>query len=562
MTASTVSLFASVAIMFRLFLFTAHLSAGILRTRVVVEHSKSFDQKVSPASDIIDEFCMQEVSRVAVLLVGQCKTLDQPAIHMSIRHNLIESLGPSVVVFASIHDPQSKCGVGLSYIAPAVNVSTAGPETLNDADSFDATSRSAYNALVEYEKQQNIQFDFVLRSQPDILYTRSIPPICLFAKDNKTVYNFAGNLVQLIPRRDAKSVFFGGESTYCPTCSTPEVSNNFASSMLLRSGGEFCSYNSSNGFGWCHDFANQHCQPDGHDLCFQQDFEQSKKLGVLTKDEESGFTMASEKRALARRHLHDQICTGSRARVAFLVAGQCRFFQDPLIPRLMREHVVDVYGATVFAAVDAREEWQSQSCDAALEVLKPDVIVSKAEIQKLQLNLNHDCKFSRGDEWVTKFHALEAWYKTHLAFSSMEAYEQEHGFSFDWVIRSRPDIVFPRTLPPLCMLEPNVFYQHRGDHVHMAARSSSKPIIDAWSAYWTCKSDDMQVSDPENWFVQAATSAGFDMVCQGNDNCDVREVFSNTFSAVAMGIDREACEASFFVPKGNTSSKVCEVVAS
>merc|ERR1712061_885795 len=134
-----------------------------------------------------------------------------------------------------------------------------------------------------------------------------------------------------------------------------------------------------------------------------------------------------------------------------------------------------------------------RKCRAALAYVKPTAMAPMSFLTPP--GRNPKCKFPKGTladsaQWWS-LHFMPQYYSVHLAFELMEKHEKQNDMRFDWVIRVRPDLVYPRRMNPICFYDSRQreLYHHHVDYYMMMPRRDANTVIDAWHSYWNCKED-------------------------------------------------------------------------
>ena len=246
----------------------------------------------------------------------------------------------------------------------------------------------------------------------------------------------------------------------------------------------------------------------------------------------------------------DMLCAGfpRSGGAAVLLTGLCRSFSRSVYHGSLKRNLVDSLGSgtRVFVAISAGRG-EEQQCQRALDVLQPAWQLpiwaerqGKREVVTPPIWTNQRCRVSMLPDLRGSFLAQFA--KKHMAWTAMQKYEDARGERFSWVFSVRPDLVYPRPLPPICFFNASAgrMYQDRGDSVLAVPRQDAGDIINAWAVYHRCN-ETLPIADPEKWLMFHARRAGYEMHCNGNAHCADVFAMGNLFAGTFAANDHVLC---------------------
>ena len=181
--------------------------------------------------------------RLAVLIAGECRTFREPLVQAYMVRNLLLASEADLRVFASLTDeprPTAGCREGLhllnvtaysparveqfnrhcplapvEYWCNGMCASDNGmPPHRNQAEVVTrrilkavSAITTAYELMIAHESATSWRADWVLRTRPDLLYYRSMQPLCLYDLSTHNIYHQHTDFAMLVPRRLAEVVF-------------------------------------------------------------------------------------------------------------------------------------------------------------------------------------------------------------------------------------------------------------------------------------------------------------------------------------------------------------------
>lgn len=230
----------------------------------------------------------------------------------------------------------------------------------------------------------------------------------------------------------------------------------------------------------------------------------------------------------APEHTHvalaDDLCAPSpKPRIALMACGNMRTFGDPRVYKSLRHNVVDALGGNTSVFVwmrlgddaykvneeeHARPGYQRLDYVHSLEKVRTAVSYIAKHGRNVEVIFeyvngtsddifNDNCSIfdslkTHKQAWLRKlFPSYIGQMHTHyMAFQMVEAYELQQGMKFDYVIKTRTDIVFLRSVMPFCAYLPNAVYTGRdspSDWILLMPRAVAHEAMRAvWDRYRSC----------------------------------------------------------------------------
>lgn len=146
-------------------------------------------------------------------------------------------------------------------------------------------------------------------------------------------------------------------------------------------------------------------------------------------------------------------------RVAICVSGQTRTLDQCF--RSMRKHLFDrLHDPVVFAHIDEKDETIDLLRPAALLVGDPPINESLYPLTRRLLEWEiAEYRGSTGtNNWLNIMRQWQSWF---LANSLKKEHERTHGWTFDWVVRLRPDSLIQNNIESLDQLDSAFLYTPR-----------------------------------------------------------------------------------------------------
>jgi len=191
----------------------------------------------------------------------------------------------------------------------------------------------------------------------------------------------------------------------------------------------------------------------------------------------------------------------ARPRVAVLIIGQLRsMYADWMVEQVLRQ-LVRPLGADVFLFVAPdRELWQAaaEATQQGFRLLSLEEVLARLRPVRYGIYGGTEHSAVERDCFAHPRHAAQFWPFPH-AFELVRQHERERALQYDWVVRTRPDVVFPGgtvtlPLPPEALAghPATVFGQayYHGclfcDQFQVATRSAADALFSVYDAFRAC----------------------------------------------------------------------------
>ena len=223
--------------------------------------------------------------------------------------------------------------------------------------------------------------------------------------------------------------------------------------------------------------------------------------------------------------LADDLCASSRKpRIAVMACGNLRTFGDPRVYKSFRHNLVDALGANTTVFVWMRMEDDAYKVTSQ-EPLRPGYQRSSYDegMQKVRAALSYIARHGKNVEVLFEHvngtsndiindkcpifdflkNSKEAWHRrlfpsyigqmhTHyMAFRMVEAYEQQHGMQFEYVIKTRTDLVILKSVMPFCAYNPTAVYTGKDFpsdwFLYMPRAVMQEAMRGVWDRYVACR---------------------------------------------------------------------------
>jgi len=225
---------------------------------------------------------------------------------------------------------------------------------------------------------------------------------------------------------------------------------------------------------------------------------------------------------------------GAPPRVAVCISGAARTFENPIVHRSLKEHLIDSLGAqtTVFAHLkltDARGDNRTghngviHGTVEGVRRAAERVGVATLEIVTERFVTPPECPNYRtqfiSDAAAEKcgpdcFVNTEAKYQSVLGqltnhktcFEMLEKHEKEHRVAFGWVIYARPDLTWWKAVAPWCR---HALPKRHRDFSFWFPRDRAKELLyDPHAAHYACKAPPRENELVEAFFVHNSNLHG------------------------------------------------------
>lgn len=152
--------------------------------------------------------------------------------------------------------------------------------------------------------------------------------------------------------------------------------------------------------------------------------------------------------------------------------------------------------------------------------------------------VNNACSFANSQIWLQynlQSSFLKQFNAVNVAYNEMIKYETLYSRKFDWVLRLRPDMLFIRSILPICFFprNTNMVYTQHYDFVMLAERNASDYAIDALTSYKNCKEKlPSTVFDPETFVKHYVERAKYRVITSYKQLYHDRDI--SAFSAILL----------------------------
>lgn len=216
---------------------------------------------------------------------------------------------------------------------------------------------------------------------------------------------------------------------------------------------------------------------------------------------------------------------------AVIISGQCRTCETTAYS--MKKNVIDSLEGKVvpFLAFNDCNK-NSEHATMAMILNTTYLCITKGA------NVNNACSFTNDQRWFknnlqTSF--LKQFNAVNVAYNKMIKYETLYSRKFDWVLRIRPDMLFIRSILPICFFprNTNMVYTQHYDFVMLAERNASDYAIDALNSYNNCKEKlPSTVFDPETFVKHYVECAKYRVITSYKQLYNDRDI--SAFSAILL----------------------------